>query len=189
MDKKVEKKQEAKVDNKDKMDNKNTVKKGHVNAHEPRKTRKYKQLIEKYKKRNKIVEIIIACVVLVLVFILCCNRTFLSTSFSKKVDSSNIEISLPRFTYYIASDDDTVIFKTLRKSENTRAFFDDFITSEKFDIYYCDDKEYYYDSEGKFFITDIKVEKTFAIKTITIKYSTIDKDIICNAYVENDVDK
>lgn len=189
MDKKVAKKQETNVDNKVKVDNKNTVKKGHVNAHEPRKTSKYKKLIAGYKRRNKLVEIIIACVVLVLVFVLCCNRTFLGTSFSKKVDNSKIEISLPRFTYYIDSDDDTVIFKTLRKSENTREFFDDFITSEKFDIYYCDDKEYYYDSEGKFFITDIKVEKTFAIKTITIKYSTIDKDVICDAYVEEDVNK
>ena len=187
MDKKEEKKVtttekvvEKNKDNKTNADVKNKRKEEHVKAHTSRKSSKYKEMVKGYKRRNRIVEIVIACVVLVAAFILCCNYTFLKTNFTKEVNSSVISIDLPRFTYYIDSDEDTIIFKTLRKSENTRSFFEDFLKNERFDIYYCGDKEYYYDSEGKFFITDIKVEKTFAIKTITINYSTEDYNLICD---------
>lgn len=158
--------------------------------HLDKRTSAYKGLLEKYKKRNKLVEIIIACIIVLAVFFVACNQTFLKTSYTKKVGNSVIELDLPRFTYYVSSDEKTIIFKTLRKSENTRAFFEDFLAegvdSGKFDVYYCgeSDQPYYYNSQGKYFIYDISVEKTFAVKTVKVNYTTIELDLFCSTVVE-----
>ncbi len=164
-------------------------KKSHKEVHTDKRSSKYRKLIEHYKRRNKLIEAIIACVVIVLVFLLLCNRTFLKTEYSMKVNNSEITIPLPRFTYYVGSDGSKVIFKTLRKSTNTRQFFDDFLNTETFDIYYCGGKKdpYYYNEENKYFISSIEVKKGFAIKTITVNYSTVDKDLFCNTIETNDV--
>ena len=159
--------------------------------HLDKRTSAYKHLLESYKKRNKLVEIIIACIIVLVVFFVACNQTFLKTSYTKKVGNSTIEISLPRFTYYISSDEEKIIFKTLRKSENTRKFFDDFladgVTNGNFDVYYCgeSDTPYYYSSQGKYFIYNIEVEKTFAIKTITVNYTTVELDVFCDTIEES----
>ena len=88
--------------------------------------------------------------------------------------------------YFVKSDKDKIVFKTLRKSSNTRSFFDDFLENGSFDIYYCGDSTpYYYNSEEKYFIYDIEVKKSIAIKTITVKYSTVDNNLFCNT-VSND---
>lgn len=175
--------------NKDEKEVKETKKIEHKTGHkveentEPkRKSSKYRKLIERYKRRNRIIEIIIACVILVIAFVVACNPTFLKTNYTKKVGSSTISIDLPRFTYYVSSDDNTIVFKTLRKSANTKAFYEDFLESERFDIYYCGESEtpYYYSSVGKYFIYDIEVTKTFAIKTITVNYTTVDYDSFCS---------
>jgi len=141
----------------------------------------YKELVKKYKKRNRLAEIIIACVVILALFFALCNRTFLKTEYKVKVGNSNINIELPRFTFFIGKDDEKIIFKTLRKSENTRAFFDSFLESGRFDVYLCgeDKTPYYYDREGKYFIFSIDVEKKFVVKTVTVNYSTVDKDLLC----------
>lgn len=150
--------------------------------HLDKRTSKYKKLLERYKKRNRLVEVVIACIIIVIVFFVSCNKTFLKTNFTMKVENSVISIDLPRFTYYIGSDDNKIVFKTLRKSENTRAFFEDFLNSEKFDIYYCNnsDTPYYYSNEGKYFIYDIEVKKVFAVKTVTVNYTTTDYDSFCS---------
>lgn len=141
----------------------------------------YKELLKKYKKRNRLVEIIIACVIVLILFFVLCNKTFLKTEYTAKVDNSNINIDLPRFTFYVGRDEEKIIFKTLRKSENTRAFFEDFLESGRFDVYYCGDSEtpYYYDRDGKYFVLSIDVTKKFAIKTVTVKYSTVELDLFC----------
>lgn len=151
-------------------------------AEPKKKSSKYRKLIEKYKRRNRIVEVVIACIILVIAFVVACNPTFLKTNYTKKVDNSTISIDLPRFTYYVSSDDDTIVFKTLRKSTNTSEYFKDFLESERFDIYYCGESEipYYYSSVGKYFIYDIEVTKSFAIKTITVNYTTVDYDAFCS---------
>ena len=158
----------------------------HKEVHTNRKSSKYKKIVEGYKRRNRLIEIIIVCVLIVVLFILGCNKTFLKTSYTKKVGNSNVTIELPRFTYYIGSDDNKIVFKTLRKSTNTRAFFNDFLDSEQFDIYYCGDKTpYYYNRQGKYFIYDIEVKKSFGIKTITVNYSTVELDLFCNTINNN----
>jgi len=165
------------------MDNKEEKIEKEEKKETKKKSSKYRKLIERYKRRNRIVEVIIACVVLVIAFVIACNPTFLKTSYTKEVGNAVLNIDLPRFTYYVSSDDDTIVFKTLRKSANTKAFFESFLESGRFDFYTCDktgDTRYYYDSVGKYFIYDIKVEKTFAIKTITIKYTTVDYNSLCD---------
>ena len=141
----------------------------------------YKELVAKYKKRNRLVEIVIACVLVLIIFFVMCNKTFLRTEYNAKVDNANIKIDLPRFTFFMGQDEEKIVFKTLRKSENTRAFFDDFLESGRFDVYYCGDSEtpYYYDRDGKYFIFSIDVKKKFVIKTVTVNYSTVDKDLLC----------
>ena len=188
MAKKVEK-AEAKEEKKE------TKKIEHTTGHkveessEPkRKTSKYRKLIERYKRRNRIVEVVIACIILVIAFVVACNPTFLKTNFTKKVGNSTISIDIPRFTYYVDSDDNTIVFKTLRKSTNTKAFFESFLESERFDVYYCNgsDTPYYYSSVGKYFIYDIKVTKSFAIKTITVNYTTTSYNDFCSTVEVNE---
>ena len=147
-----------------------------------RKSSKYRKLIEKYKRRNRIVEVVIACVILVIAFVVACNPTFLKTNYTKKLGNSTISIDIPRFTYYVSSDDNTIVFKTLRKSANTKEYYKDFLESERFDIYYCGESDvpYFYNSVGKYFIYDIEVTKSFAIKTVTINYTTTDYDSFCS---------
>ncbi len=162
----------------------------HTAGHTPvKKTSKYRKLIERYKKRNKIVEVIILCILIVLVFVLSCNRTFLRTSYVKKVGNSEINISLPRFTYFVSSDENKIIFKTLRKSTNTRQFFDEFLETDAFTPYWCPDdneKFYYYNEANKYFIYNIEVTKSFAIKTITVNYSTADENTFCDTIKRDD---
>lgn len=181
--KKVKKEEQVEPKKEEKLDEVKVEEPKEVVNHEPPKnSSRYRKLIEKYKKRNRVVEVIIACVILVVAFILACNSTFLKTNYTKKVNNSTISIDLPRFTYFVSSTDDQIVFKTLRKSQNTRKFFEEFLESEKFDIYYCGDSKtpYYYSNVGKYFIYDIKVTKNFAIKTITVNYTTVDYDDFCS---------
>lgn len=172
-----------------KKDKAETTNEGHTKAHTNRKSSKYRKIVEGYKRRNRLVEIIIVCIVLVLLFVLACNKTFLKTNYTQKVGNSEISIDLPRFTYFVKSDNKKIVFKTLRKSTNTRAFFQDFLESDKFDIYYCGDATpYYYNSEGKYFIYNIEVKKAFAIKTVTVNYSTVDLNLFCNTINDDSSD-
>ena len=179
----------------EKKEVKETKKVEHTTGHkaevtnEPkRKSSKYKKLIERYKRRNRIVEVVIACIILVIAFVIACNPTFLKTNFTKKVENSTVSIDIPRFTYYVDSDDNTIVFKTLRKSANTKAFFQSFLESERFDVYYCSgsDTPYYYNSVGKYFIYNIEVKKTFAIKTITVNYTTTSYNEFCSTIEVNE---
>jgi len=153
----------------------------HNTEHINKKTKKYKKMIEGYKKRNRLVMVVISCIVFVCLFVLACNKTFLNTNYTKQIGNSKISIDLPRFTYYLGSNENEIVFKTLRKSANTRKFFKDFLESDRFDIYYCGDSEtpYYYSREGKYFIYNIEVEKKFAIKTVTVNYTTVEYDEFC----------
>jgi len=159
-----------------------------------KKSGRYKRLIEAYKRRNRIVEAIIMVVILVALFVLCCNETFIRTSYTKRISDkgTDITIELPRFTYYVSSNDNTIVFKTLRKSTNTKKFFEEFLDSEMFDKYYCNNdnsKVYYYNSEEKYFIYDIEVSKSFAIKTIKVNYTTIDENSFCETVKKEDIDE
>lgn len=179
------KKDEKEVKNKTESKEEKTA--NHTEGHTTKKSSKYKKLIERYKKRNRIIEVIIACVIFVIIFVLACNKTFFKTNYVKEINNSVIDLDLPMFTYFVDSDDEKIIFKTLRKSSNTRTYFDEFLTSSEFDLYYCGDNEaYYYNSDGKYFIYDIEVEKKLVVKTITINYSTADVNSFCDTVEDRD---
>ena len=159
--------------------------------HLDKRTGAYKSLLEKYKKRNKMVEIIIACLIVLVVFFLAANRTYLRTSFSMDLNNTKLELEIPRFTFYVGHDDNEIVFKTLRKSENTRTYYDNLLAvgveAGKFDIYYCgtSDTPYYYNSQDKYFITSIDVEKKFVVKTVTVNYTTASYDEFCEVVEKN----
>ena len=75
----------------------------------------YKELVKKYRKRNRLVEICIACIIVLILFFVLCNKTFLKTEYTAKVDNSTINIDLPRFTFYIGRDEEKIIFIFDRK--------------------------------------------------------------------------
>ena len=154
--------------------------------HLDKRSHAYKELLQKYKRRNRMIEVIIACFIVLVVFFLAANRTFLRTSFSMNLKNTKLELEIPRFTFYMGHSDDEIVFKTLRKSENTRAYYDnlliDGVEAGEFDIYYCgtSDTPYYYNNQDKYFITGIDVEKKFVVKTVTINYSTAELDNFCD---------
>ena len=155
-------------------------------AVEPKKRKRRNKKVEGYKRRNALVEVIIVCIILVALFFVACNKTFLKTNYTKEIGSSKISIDLPRFTYYVGTDDEKIVFKTLRKSQYTRRFFENYLETGPFDVYYCGDttEPYYYNEEGKYFILGIDVTKKFAVKTITVRYSTVDYDLFCDSLNE-----
>lgn len=126
-------------------------------------------------------------VLIILAFVLLLflsNRTFFRTKFTKKVDDKEIVINLPRFTYFVSDKDETLTFTTLRKSENTISYYEHYLESESFDLYTCANKKepIYYNRGHKYFLYDVEVNKTFIMKTVTIKYSLSNVDEICHIF-------
>ncbi len=140
-----------------------------------------KKELNTYKKRNFVIEGIILFVVLVLAFLVLCNKTFIHTKYENKVGPAHISINIPRFTYFVSDKDGVITLKTLGKTKFLREFFDEELNdSEVYDLYYCDSEEpYYYNNVGKFFVTKVEVTKKVAVKTIKIHYSTEDYNTFC----------
>lgn len=153
----------------------------HKTAHPTKRRGRKNRKVEGYRRRNRLIEIIIVCVLAIFLFILACNKTFLKTNYTTKIDGRNISIDLPRFTYYVGRDDKKIIFKTIKKSTNTRKFFEDYLEGETtpFSVYYCGDKTYYYNREQQFVIYSIDVTKKIAVKTITVNYAIVDENHVC----------
>ena len=145
-----------------------------------------KKDLNTYKKRNFVIEGIILFVVLVLSFFVLSNKTFIHTKYENKIGSSKISVNIPRFTYFISDKDGIITLKTLSKTKFVKEFFDEELNnSEIYDLYYCDlENPYYYNNAGNFFITNIEVKKSIAIKTIKIYYSTEDYNTFCEKISE-----
>ena len=81
--------------------------------------------------------------------------------------------------YFFVKDEDKVVeFKTLRKSEYDKEYFDEYL--DKLDRYTCNNEIFYYDKNYNLAIYDIKVEKKFALKTIKISYDVFDVNEVCS---------
>ena len=106
---------------------------------------------------------------------LLCNKTFLKTNYKTDV----LNVSLPRFSYYVKDKDNTVKFVTLRKSENLKEYYNEYL--EGFIFYSCAEgnNTFYYNEETKTLIKDIKVEKKFAVKTIVVHYDARTPEEVC----------
>lgn len=135
-------------------------------------------------KKTRSVQLVILIVVAFLLLLFLANRTFFRTAFTKKIDDREIRIEIPRFTYFISDKNNTVTFKTLRKSQNTMNYYNQYLESESFDLYNCTTRKepIYYNRAYKYFIYDVKVDKVFAVKTVTMKYSIASVDEICNTF-------
>ena len=140
-----------------------------------------KKELNTYKKRNFVIEGIILFIVLMLAFLVLCNKTFIHTKYEHKIGGVKVSVNIPRFTYFVSDKDGVITLKTLGKTKFVKEFFDEELNnSEIYDLYYCEtDKPYYYNNVGKFFITDIEVKKNVAIKTIKIYYTTEDYNTFC----------
>lgn len=133
-----------------------------------------KELLEIRRKRH-LIEAIIVAVVVFIALILLCNRTFLGIQYKNK----NINVSIPRFSYYVNDKDNSVKFVTLRKSKYLKDYYNEYL--EGFIFYSCAEGKntFYYNEQTKTLIKEIKIEKHFAIKTIEITYDTRTPEEVC----------
>ena len=113
-----------------------------------------KEILEIRKKRHLIEAIIILVLVLIAIMLIS-NRTFLTTSYK----NDNINISIPRFSYFVKDKDNKVKFVTLRKSKYLNDYYNEYL--EGFVFYSCSEgeKTFYYNEKTFSLIKEIKVEK------------------------------
>lgn len=133
-----------------------------------------KEEIVEIRKKRYIVETVIIVIFAIFMLILLCNRTF----FREEYKTSKINIDIPLLTFFISDDGNEIVLKTLRKSDYLKEYFDLYLSN--LTRYNCDEIGFYYDSSTRTAIYDIDVEKTFAIKTIRIKYSNGEANCLCN---------
>lgn len=133
-----------------------------------------KELFEIRKKRY-IVEAVIITIVVLIALLLLCNKTFLKTNYK----TNSINVSLPRFSYYVSDKDNVVKFNTLRKSAYLEEWKNEYL--EGFIFYSCAEgnNTFYYNEETKTLIKKINVTKKFAVKTIEIVYDARTPEEVC----------
>ena len=133
------------------------------------KEKKYRIMKVRY-----IIESVIVLIFCIFMLLLLCNRTF----FKDRYKTSKIDIEIPLMMYFVKDDGNELMFKTLRKS----SYLDEYFESKLINLprYTCGSNVFYYDSEKELAIYDIDIDKTFAIKTVTIRYATGNYDCLCN---------
>jgi len=133
-----------------------------------------KELFEIRKKRY-IIETIIVAVVFLVALLFLCNETFLKTSYK----AGGVNVSIPRFSYFVSDKVNTVKLLTLRKSDYLKEYYNEYL--EGFIFYSCAEgnNTFYYNEETKTLIKEITVEKKFAIKTIKITYDRRTPEEVC----------
>lgn len=137
------------------------------------------------RKRTYLIELIILGILLLILLILLCNRTF----FREEYRTSKINVQIPLLSFFIKDNGNEITLKTLRKSQYVKDYFVEEL--DKMTRYTCDnDVLFYYDEDTKTAIYSIDVEKNFAMKTIKIKYAQGDADCLCNTPLPyNEVEK
>lgn len=120
------------------------------------------------------IEIVIVIILLVFLSFLLCNRTF----FRNQYKTSKISLDVPFFSFFVKDDGKTLEFKTLRKTQYVKKYFEDYLST--FTRYNCKRGIFYYAEDTNTIIYDIEVEKGFAVKTITVKYDNKNPDLVCD---------
>ena len=142
---------------------------------ELRKAKERKELREQVRmfnlKKTLILTGIIVFLIIMLVFF--CNRTF----FKKTYKTSKIELDIPLLMFFIKDDGNEIVFKTYRKSQYVRVFFDTHLNNLSY--YKCQTQNFYYDDLAQTAIYSVDVEKGFALKTVTVKYAHGDANCLC----------
>lgn len=119
------------------------------------------------------IEILVVVIFSIVMLFLLCNRTF----FREEYRTSKIKINIPLLMFFEKDTGNEITLKTLRKSQYIKDYFDEELS--KMTRYNCDGYSFYYNDETNTAIYNIKVEKDFAIKTVTIDYATGDADCLC----------
>lgn len=127
------------------------------------------------RKKRYIIEAIIVAILVIVTLMFLCNRTFLKTSYK----NDNIEVDIPRFSYYVKDKDNKITLLTLRKSEYLKEYYNEYL--EGFTFYSCAEgnNTFYYNDETKTLIKEIKVEKKFAVKKVEIIYDARTPEEVC----------
>lgn len=125
------------------------------------------------RKIRNTLEITIAVILSIFLIFLLCNRTF----FKEEYKTSKISLNIPLLMYYTKDDGNQLVFKTLRKSQYVKDYFDGEL--EKLTRYSCGTHSFYYNDETNTAIYSIDVKKDFAIKTVIINYVQGDADCLC----------
>lgn len=144
------------------------------------KTNPYLVDIKKEKeKRNKKLktkcELFVVFVFSIIMLVLLCNRTFFRTNYK----NSKININIPLLMFFKSDDGNHLELKTLRKTQYLTEYFENKLKSLK--KYSCNNYTFYYDEENFVAIYDIKIDKNFIVKTVTIDYAAGDANCLCNA--------
>jgi hypothetical protein len=134
-----------------------------------------KKELREIRKKRYIIEGIIIAIVVIIGLILLGNRTFLSINY--KTDKVNI--SIPRFSYFVSDEENEARFITLRKSEYIKEYYNEYL--EGFTFYSCAEGKntFYYNDQTKTLIKEIEVEKKFALKIVEIEYDTRTPEEFC----------
>lgn len=134
-----------------------------------------KKELKEIRKKRYIIEGIIIAVVVIVGLIFLCNKTFLSVNYK----TDKINLSIPRFSYFVSDEDNEVRFVTLRKSEYLKEYYNEYL--EGFVFYNCaeGEKTFYYNEQTKTLIKEIEVEKKFAIKIVEVEYDTRTPEEFC----------
>ena len=135
-----------------------------------------KRKISLQRKEDNLLLAFVGFVFLVLLLLIS-NKTFFKTSY----DNGKIKIDIPAFLYFVNDKDNVITFKTLRKSEYIKEYFDEYLSNlNNYDYYVCGQgKSVYYNEKTNVVIYDIVVRKNIALKTIKINYDIKDPGKVC----------
>lgn len=141
----------------------------------PRKKKKEVSLEEqKNYKLLYLIETIVIIILSIIMILLIMNRTF----FKEEYETDNFKIKIPLLYYFVKDKDNVIEFKTLRKSDYDKLYFDKYL--EDLDRYSCNEEIFYYDDKYNLAIYKVDVEKSIVMKTIKIYYKVEDKNVLCD---------
>lgn len=143
--------------------------------------------VEKGNEKDRTLILLIILIITIVLLVFLANKTFFRTYYSTKINDREVKIEIPRFNYFVSDKDKKISLKTLRKSENTKAYYENYIESDVFLSYTCHlddntDKYVYYNKLYNYFLYDIEVTKKFVVKTVQMKYSILNENEICDLF-------
>ena len=175
--KKIEKKEEVKIisETKEIKEEPKVISKESKTVTKDTKEAEVSKEVLAIRKKRYIIEAIIVIALVIIALIILCNRTFLKTDYV----NDNITVSIPRFSYFVSDNNNTVKLVTLRKASYLRDYFNEYL--EGFTFYSCSEgtNTFYYNEGTHSLIREIKIESNFGIKTIEITYETRSPEEVC----------
>lgn len=140
--------------------------------------------MKKELERLKFWQIFTIILFAMLVIILVSNKTFLKTEYSEKIDKTTIRFKIPRYTYFKERTENKLVFRTIKKSEQTENYYKSYLGNTNFfHILLCENKEIiYYNPEQNFGLYNLEVSKKGMVKTIKLNYTTLKEEEACQVF-------